>query len=134
MIFVFMIVYSILVTFPCGILGQVWYLIVSFPDRFLIFAVFLTFKQLYTENWLLSGFPYDALILRSFDPPKKRKFSFLRNIHYLNRINFIWLFLADKQAYILFESILSPVFQWYMTKFPESFMDRRISVTESFPT
>ena len=25
-------VYSIFVTFPCGILGQVWYLIVSFPD------------------------------------------------------------------------------------------------------
>ena len=30
--FVFMNVYRILVTFPCGILGQVWYLIVSFPD------------------------------------------------------------------------------------------------------
>ena len=43
------------------------------------------------------------------------------------------MFLADKQAYILFESILSPVFQWDMTKFPESFMDRRIGVTESFP-
>ena len=25
-------VYCIFVTFPCGILGQVWYLIVSFPD------------------------------------------------------------------------------------------------------
>ena len=25
-------VYCILVTFPCGILGQVWYLIVLFPD------------------------------------------------------------------------------------------------------
>ena len=25
-------VYSIFVTFPCGFLGQVWYLIVSFPD------------------------------------------------------------------------------------------------------
>ena len=24
--------FCILVTFPCGILGQVWYLIVSFPD------------------------------------------------------------------------------------------------------
>ena len=29
-------VYCIFVTFPCGILGQVWYL-----HRFLIFAVFL---------------------------------------------------------------------------------------------
>ena len=25
-------VYCISLTFPCGILGQVWYLIVSFPD------------------------------------------------------------------------------------------------------
>ena len=25
-------VYCIFVTFPCGILGQVWYLVVSFPD------------------------------------------------------------------------------------------------------
>ena len=25
-------VYCIFVTFPCGILGQLWYLIVSFPD------------------------------------------------------------------------------------------------------
>ena len=25
-------VYCIFVTFPCGILGQVWYLIVLFPD------------------------------------------------------------------------------------------------------
>ena len=25
-------VYCTLVTFPCGVLGQVWYLIVSFPD------------------------------------------------------------------------------------------------------
>ena len=26
-------VYCIFLTFPCGILGQVWYLIVSFPDH-----------------------------------------------------------------------------------------------------
>ena len=25
-------VYCIIVTFPCGILGQVWYLILTFPD------------------------------------------------------------------------------------------------------
>ena len=84
MIFVFMNVYCILVTFPCGILGQVWYLIASF----LIVAAFLTFKQLYSENWLLCGFLYDALILRSFDTLKKRKFSFLRNIHYINLVKF----------------------------------------------
>ena len=35
-------VYSIFVTFPGGILGQVWYLIVSFPDlcRLSYFATF----------------------------------------------------------------------------------------------
>ena len=27
-------VYCIFITFPCDILGQVWYLIVSFADRF----------------------------------------------------------------------------------------------------
>ena len=129
MVFVFMNVNGILVTFPSGILGQVRYLIASFPD---LCRLFLLSSN--CENWLLCGFPYDALILRSFDTLKKRKFSFLRNIHYLNLVKFQWLFLADKQAYILFESILSPVFQWVMIKFPESFMDRRISVTESFPT
>ena len=29
-------VYYIFVTFPCGILGQVWYLIESFPDLCLL--------------------------------------------------------------------------------------------------
>ena len=29
-------VYCIFVTFSCGILGQVWYLIVTFPDRCLL--------------------------------------------------------------------------------------------------
>ena len=29
-------VYCIFVAFPCGILGQVWYLIVSFPDLCLL--------------------------------------------------------------------------------------------------
>ena len=84
MIFVFMNVYCILVTFPCGILGQVWYLIVSFPDLCRLF----TFKQLYSENWLLCGFPYDALILRSFDTLKKRKLNVLRNTHHLNLVKF----------------------------------------------
>ena len=31
-------VYCIFVIFPCGILGQVWYLIVSFPDLCLLFS------------------------------------------------------------------------------------------------
>ena len=56
--------------------------------RFLIFAVLITFKQLYSENWLICGFPYDAQILRSFDTLKKRKFSSLRNNHYLNLVKF----------------------------------------------
>ena len=37
-------VYSIFVTFPCGILGQVWYLIVSFPDICLLSYFGLFFK------------------------------------------------------------------------------------------
>ena len=27
-----LVMFIVFVTFPCGILGQVWYLIVSFPD------------------------------------------------------------------------------------------------------
>ena len=38
----------IFVTFPCGILGQVWYLIVSFPD----FCLFSYFKQTYESSHL----------------------------------------------------------------------------------
>ena len=29
-------VYCVFVSFPCGIMGQVWYLIVSFPDLCLL--------------------------------------------------------------------------------------------------
>ena len=36
-------VYCIFVTFPCGILGQVWYLIVSFLD-FSLFFYFQTHR------------------------------------------------------------------------------------------
>ena len=35
-------VYRVFVTFPCGILGQVWYLIISFPDLCLISYFALT--------------------------------------------------------------------------------------------
>ena len=40
-------VYCIFVTFPCGILGQMWYLIVSFPDlcRLSYFLLTLTAKR-----------------------------------------------------------------------------------------
>ena len=36
-------VYCIFVTFPCGILGQLWYLIVSFPDLCRLFYFYLDF-------------------------------------------------------------------------------------------
>ena len=39
-------VYCIFVTFPCGILGQVWYLIVSFPDLCCI-----TFSSIVNCKW-----------------------------------------------------------------------------------
>ena len=34
-------VYCIFVTFPCGILGQVWYLILAFPDLCRLFTMYL---------------------------------------------------------------------------------------------
>ena len=34
-------VYCDFVTFPCGILGQVWYLIVSIPDLCRLFLLFI---------------------------------------------------------------------------------------------
>ena len=42
----------IFVTFPCGILGQVWYLIVSFPDLCLLS---------YFEHLLISSSPAKAM-------------------------------------------------------------------------
>ena len=38
-------VYCIFVSFPCGIFGQVWYLIVTFPDLCLL-SYFATFSEL----------------------------------------------------------------------------------------
>ena len=43
-------VYCIFVAFPCSVLGQVWYLIVSFPDLCLLFT-------LYLSQFLLPGIP-----------------------------------------------------------------------------
>ena len=50
-------VYCIFVTFPCGILRQVWYLIVLFC--FLIFAVFLTLNG-FLGNGLFNKKPYES--------------------------------------------------------------------------
>ena len=36
---------SVFVTFPCGILGQVWYLIVSIPDLCYLFYVTHVFSR-----------------------------------------------------------------------------------------
>ena len=49
--------YCVFFTFPCGILGQVWYLIVSFPDllpSFLLRYIFLLAKYV---PWLLPLLP-----------------------------------------------------------------------------
>ena len=49
-------VYCIFVTFPCGILGQVWYFIVSFPDLCL-FSYFanpvVPHRKINVTAWLL---------------------------------------------------------------------------------
>ena len=60
--------FCIFVTFPCGILGQVWYFIVSFPDLCLLFYFylyafflhsyfyFIWFTIMYVPNsWLTEG-------------------------------------------------------------------------------
>ena len=39
-----------LVTFSCGILGQVWYLIVSFPDRCRLPYFYMRFFHPYTKE------------------------------------------------------------------------------------
>ena len=49
--------YCILVTFPCGILGQVWYLIVSFRDRcrlsYFVFNNRLVLFYVQYMHWIL---------------------------------------------------------------------------------
>ena len=48
-----LVMFIVLVTFPCGILGQVWYLIVSFLDhcRLSYFVgYFITFEYLTLQN------------------------------------------------------------------------------------
>ena len=47
-------VYCIFVTFPCGILGQVWYLIVSFPDLCLL-SYFNCIKLYGKLHWYTEG-------------------------------------------------------------------------------
>ena len=71
-------VYCIFVTFPCGILGKVWYLIVSFPDLCGLSyfqSLFVTFQYrglhhsalyctLIIEAWLNSNFHFDCTYLK----------------------------------------------------------------------
>ena len=52
-------VYCIFVTFPCGILGQVWNLILSFPDLCLL----LTFFRNCTLSLFLQCWPMGSIKL-----------------------------------------------------------------------
>ena len=45
-------IYCIFVTFPCGILGQVWYLIVSFPDLCRLSMLSVISEIMCTMYWL----------------------------------------------------------------------------------
>ena len=53
----FVMLNCVFVTFPCGILGQVWYLIVSIPDlcslSYFQLMSFLVLKGRGRESWLL---------------------------------------------------------------------------------
>ena len=46
-------VYSIFVSFPCCILGQVWYLIISFPDLCHLSYFFVKYKLKYVHEVLV---------------------------------------------------------------------------------
>ena len=43
-------VYCIFVTFPCGILGQVWYLIASFPDLCHLSYFLINVSSMYIQS------------------------------------------------------------------------------------
>ena len=60
-------VYCISVTFPCDILGQVWYLIVSFPDLFILsYFKYITSPLIVTLlNWTRTVFCITVLTLMS---------------------------------------------------------------------
>ena len=53
-------VYCIFVTFPCGILGQVWYLIVSFPD--LCHLSYFEFDLMQVLEYLIRMVPMGLLV------------------------------------------------------------------------
>ena len=46
----------VFITFPYGILGQVWYLIVSILDLCLLLYFVVSFKQEYSHKLLVNGF------------------------------------------------------------------------------
>ena len=60
-------VYCISVTFPCGILGQVWYLIVSLPDLCILsYFKYITSPLTVTLlNWLWTVFCISVITLMS---------------------------------------------------------------------
>ena len=65
-------VYCVFVTFPCGILGQMWYLIVSFPDHCRLSSF---------ESAQMCGNTCENLLSRregfSAPPPPRKKSSIL---------------------------------------------------------
>ena len=59
-----MFIVFLLLAFPCGILGQVWYLIVSFPDLCLLSYFFLSLAQSFANvvsSQLKQPFKFKAL-------------------------------------------------------------------------
>ena len=60
-------VYCISVTFPCGILGQVWYLIVSLPDLCILsYFKYITSPLTVTLlNWMWTVFCISVITLMS---------------------------------------------------------------------
>ena len=73
----------IFVTFPCGILGQVWYLVVSFPDLCLLsyFYIKLAFdlqKQFYIIKMIIAC-EYNVIYCQNCEFCNQKSFLAIRN-------------------------------------------------------
>ena len=66
-------VYCIFVTFPCGILGQMWYLIVLFPDLCHLSYFYCTFlihlDHRFNVSFREGRMSVDCLYLHSYEVP-----------------------------------------------------------------
>ena len=64
--FLFVMFNCVFVTFPCGILGQVWYLIVSIPDLCSFYFFVVTFQLWFRiSNYIMIDSVYNCALASS---------------------------------------------------------------------